>query len=152
MKTRWIFLILILLTFVHTIHAQKVIRAEYFFDTDPGQGNGTPVTFSNQGDSTLQTFSVSTSGLSGGLHQLFVRVQDSLNKWSIAEARYFRVNEVNQNFGDASKINIAEYFFDTDPGQGNATPLNFSQQGDSVLQTYSVSTSGLSPGPLMLPR
>ena len=54
-----------------------VFRAEYYFDTDPGVGNGTAMTVNGS--------TVSANGsLSGlfGQHTLYVRVQDAAGNWS----------------------------------------------------------------------
>ena len=150
MKTKWIILIISLL-FSAALHSQKIIKAEYFYDTDPGQGNGTPISFTAPGDSVLETLSLNTTGLSSGYHKVIVRVMDSTNVWSIAAARFFMVapqfNQIQPGFNPQppSKIVAAEYFYDADPGVGNGTPLS-TTSGDSILQTFNLNTFGLIPG------
>ncbi len=113
--------------------AQTVLNAaEYFIDTDPGVGNGTPLSFTSGTDSVLFTTNVSVpGGTSGGLHYLFVRTRTAGVKWSISEGRPFFVNS-NKN------ITYAEYFFDTDPGVGNATSWAITPGLDSTTFTGNI--------------
>jgi len=143
MKTKWILLILILIT-SSMGYGQKIIRAEYFFDTDPGQGNGTPLTIT-QGDSILQNITANTTGLSPGLHNIYIRVKDSTNIWSVPEARPFQISNPYSTPSPTHKITSAEYFIDTDPGQGNGTPLSFSIT-DSINQSFNIPLSVLDSG------
>lgn len=48
--------------------------------------------------------------------------------------------------GQAQQIIRGEYFFDSDPGIGNATNFNFASIADSVETTLSIPTNGLSLG------
>ena len=113
--------------------AQTISKAEYFFDTDPGPGNGTPISFT-AGDPVTFTENVSTTGLSPGYHDLYIRTKTSSGHWSLFEGQRF--------FVDGGIID-AEYFFDGDPGIGNGTPLNVTGS-NTIIQT--ISTAGLSDG------
>ena len=73
-------------------NAQQITNAEYFFDTDPGVGNGTPITISTPGDTVLQGFTFPTAVLSIGYHRIWVRTQDSLGQWSLYMDHLFHVN------------------------------------------------------------
>lgn len=97
----------------------NIIAAEYFIDTDPGQGSGTAIAVT-PGATTNFVFPVPTISLAAGFHFLGVRTKSPANRWSIFEARGFYVTSTVNN---ASNIISAEYFFDLDPGKGNATPL-----------------------------
>lgn len=55
-----------------------VERGEYFIDEDPGQGNGTRMTY-NKGKLTART---SISGLSLGRHTVYMRSLDVAGNWS----------------------------------------------------------------------
>ena len=92
-------------------NAQTISRAEYFFDTDPGQGNGTAITIVASDPITF-TPTISTVGLKPGYHLLYLRTRSSSGKWSLFEPQEFLID------GGRS-----EYFFDTDPGPGNGFPL-----------------------------
>ena len=49
------------------------------------------------------------------------------------------------NYALGQQITAAEYFFDDDPGVGNATALTIAQ-GASIDETFSIPTTGLSEG------
>ncbi len=55
-----------------------VAYAEYYFDTDPGQGHATSMTISG----STATGTASTSTLSTGQHTLYVRSRDAAGNWS----------------------------------------------------------------------
>jgi hypothetical protein len=46
---------------------------------------------------------------------------------------------------EAQQINYAEYFFDNDPGLGNATPISITQ-ANTIDKDFSIPTSSLSTG------
>lgn len=58
----------------------NITYAEYFFDTDPGFGNGTIIPITPGVDLANVSFAANTSALSDGVHTLFIR---SLDDWSI---------------------------------------------------------------------
>jgi hypothetical protein len=69
------------------------VRAEYYFDTDPGQGNGLAMSLSahptNNGTATA---TATVSALGSGQHTLYVRAQDDAGNWSaLASRRFFRL-------------------------------------------------------------
>ena len=79
--TRW--LIVITLCFGYCfLQAQNVKKVEYFFDTDPGVGNGTSI-ITNPSLIVDSTFTFSVAALSNGLHIAYVRSQDAANNWSL---------------------------------------------------------------------
>lgn len=115
----------------------RINAAEYFFDNDPGIGLGTPLSVSPVSDTVNASYSVSTTGLSGGQHRLYVRSRSVSGRWSIAQERTFYVRP---------KIVAAEYFWDTDPGFGSGISLSVAIQSDTVAQSYSVKAPCLAPG------
>lgn len=108
--------------------ATMVTKAEYFFDTDPGKGNGTALVIT-PGDSVLLNAVIATGSLTAGFHRVVTRFCDNKNVWSLNEARTVYVSAIPA--AAATQVTKAEYFFDTDPGQGNATPAPVAA-GDSV--------------------
>ncbi len=106
-----------------TVQAQlhDIIAAEYFFDTDPGQGNGTPISIVS-GSPVVLDGDVSTAGLTVGVHVLNIRVQREDGYWGEATRSMVRVG-IGTSFTDA------EAFFDTDPGVGNGIPIEISAAG-----------------------
>jgi hypothetical protein len=101
-----------------------VDRAEYFIDTDPGVGNGISITV--PGGSSTFSVSISTAGITNGRHLLYIRTRSNGGTWSLYEPREFFVQ---------GPIGRAEYFFDIDPGVGNATPVNISTIDDLSFNT-----------------
>ncbi|MBI4645982.1 MAG: T9SS type A sorting domain-containing protein [Bacteroidia bacterium] len=134
------------LCYFFTLNAQNIVQAEYFFDTDPGVGNGTSLTVS--ADTAIdETANISLAGLSVGYHYLFVRVQNDMVVWSLY--RPHKIYVYDTNYVDLTttqpQLSNAEYFFDSDPGVGNGAALTVTA-GDSVNETANISMTGLSVG------
>jgi hypothetical protein len=98
----------------------NIVKVEYFFDNDPGFGNGTdyPITAGQQLNNLVISMPVNT--LSEGQHWLSIRVKDLDNKWTTVVVRPF----VKEAVELAGTLDNAEYFIDTDPGFGNGTNLS----------------------------
>lgn len=124
-----------------------IIAAEYYFDTDPGVGNGTSMIIS-QGSPVLSYVNVPIN-LAAGYHTLFVRTMDAQWEWGFSKPMPFMVwdpNAVSQNT-PADNILRGEYFFDNnDPGGGNAISFEVTNPGVNILESISVSTVGLNSG------
>jgi hydrogenase maturation factor len=118
--------------------AQNIINAEYFYDTDPGVGNGIALSVGTPSDSVDFNATISTTGLSRGYHLLYVRTQDDSYRWSLHQARRIYINEL--------KIIATEYFYDNDPGVGNGTSIPVTATLDSISFNATVNTTGLSRG------
>lgn len=116
-------------------------QAEYFFDQDPGVGNGISLPLIGNADSSDYSGSISTLGLQPGFHTLHIRVKHVTGKWSNYETRKVRIH-----VSDGTSIVQAEYFYDVDPGFGNATTIPLTGNTDSSFFTGNVSTNGLSYG------
>ena len=118
-----------------------ITKAEYFFNTDPGVGNGTEISLTGLNNFTSEyAGSIATTGLPAGSHVVYVRAYTAQTGWSIYEKRYFNIIEAG------SLISEAEYFFDTDPGVGNGTELPITQQNGFSDLTAQISSNELSPG------
>ena len=63
-------------------------RLEYFIDTDPGVGAGIPLSVT-VGASINESFSISTTGLSEGIHVIGIRALNTNGEWSMREFRTF---------------------------------------------------------------
>lgn len=129
-----LFIAVILIVSVTTAFTQIVNKAEYFFDIDPGPGNGTPITINNPGVSVSFPVSVPVN-LSPGFHWLAIRVKDSDGKWSLFSKRSFFIAQPTT---DLPIITQAEYFYDNDPGVGNGSPLPIQTPGFSIAQTFPI--------------
>ncbi len=115
----------------------SIVAAEYFYDTDLGVGNGTPIPSFAFADSVNFNATIPTTGLTLGTHTLYVRTKDTDGRWSISEARTITL---------VPSIVASEYFYDTDPGVGNATPISTSLNADSVNFNYLFPTNHLNLG------
>ncbi len=122
----------------------SVVAAEYFLDTDPGTGAGTPVAVGTPGAGVAFGAVMSTAGLAPGFHLIAVRVKDAAGRWSLHENRGFFVFAAPANTGS---IAAAEYFVDADPGVGTATALAVPTPGSPATFVAQVSTTGLADGP-----
>ncbi len=117
-----------------------VSQAEYFWDNDPGAGNGTAVLASdgsfNSVFEQLTKTGVATPG--NGLHKLSVRIKDNTGAWGPV---FTNVVNVQQNTpSNIISISQAEYFWDTDPGAGNGTTVlaadgNFDSTYEQLTKT-----------------
>jgi gliding motility-associated-like protein len=128
---------------ISNVSATTLTRAEYFFDADPGNGNGTnlPITSS----ATLNfAFNVPLNSLTPGFHTLHVRTKDNTAKWTHAHIQSFYIVPPLTPPGSVN-LTKAEYFFDTDPGQGNGTPLTITS-GATQNNSFIIPINGLSEG------
>ncbi len=98
-----------------------IVTGEYFIDTDPGFGNGTPITIATPDSAILQNFTVIASGISAGYHKLYGRFKDNEGRWGLTFRRNIEVYK-----SDTNKVMKAEYFFRTDLGFGTCTSVTFS--------------------------
>ena len=133
-----------------TGHLINLTTAEYFWDIDPGQGNGTALlAFDGNFDQALETAFTNAPATfpSNGVHTLNIRVLGQDGTWSPVFAQVINIQSTPQATGHQINITAGEYFWDTDPGQGNGTALlafdgNFDAAwevvGDS-LPTFSLS-------------
>lgn len=118
--------------------AQNITNAEYFFDSDPGIGNGTAIAVSTPATVVNINTNISTASLSGGFHFIGIRVKDATGVWSLFEKRGFYISNTT---ADAANISAAEYFFDADPGVGNGTALPVGAAGATVNFSATIPTS-----------
>ena len=125
--------------------AQGITAAEYFWDTDPGVGNGLAMSAvdGNLGAALEQILAETSTLPAQGPHTLGMRARDVNNNWGpvfstviIVEPSLLTAPEIN--------ITVAEYFWDTDPGAGNGLPMvAFDGNFNSALEQVMVETSTL---------
>lgn len=112
-----------------SLTSSAVNQLEYFFDTDPGVGNGTKISISPASDSSDRSAVIPVTGLTAGIHTLYIRARNAIN-FGMTEARGFYILPASSV--SAGPIRRMEYFIDTDPGLGNGTALTAFSQADSV--------------------
>jgi len=130
--------ILIILSFLFTQISysqfprdQKINAAEYFINTDPGEGNGIVI---NTGGTPLWEIIVNIPNISLPIgSKIYVRFKSTNGKWSaprsILRKSYF------ENRG--STLQYGEYFINTDPGQGNGQQVTF-QNGTTDINGLNI--------------
>ncbi len=126
-----------------TTDVPNIIAAEYFFDTDPGNGNGISIPITAGATSNF-TATIPITGLTPGFHFLAVRTKGGDGQWGIFESRGFYVSPINTTVGD---IVAAEYFIDTDPGEGNGLPATVNPTGPTINQIFPIAIIGITSGP-----
>jgi hypothetical protein len=129
---------------------QNIVQSEYFLNTDPGFGNGVAIALTPGVDLNNLPFNVNTSALvPGSTNRLYVRSLNAEGKWSITNIKEFLVN-LDPAYptppSPPGNITYAEYFIDTDPGFGNASPITLTPGVDISNLVFNVNTTGLSNG------
>ncbi len=139
---------LIQITFLLTAYLSfaqgDISEIEYYFDTDPGIGNGTSIDIDPDAEVLNQNFSIPTTGLSAGNHKLFVRAVKDDGSTSYYYSQSFSVKVANATFNTAN-IDGFEYYVDTDPGIGNGTQLSVAAM-ETIDQSFNIPTAALSSG------
>ena len=114
---------------------QQIQAAEYFLNTDPGEGNGNTIDITTSPDVTIN---LNNLDVPVGT-KIFVRFQSTNGFWSASRC----IKRMNYFSITGATIQYGEYFINDDPGQGNAIPIDFAdgtanlnnqnlQQGDVV--------------------
>jgi hypothetical protein len=123
-----IFVILICLSAIFSLPNQAIgknlVYAEYFFDTDPGQGNGHSISACdgsfNEAKEEFCVNNINVPSLSEGRHTFFLRLKDSENKWGMRQLDFYVASSGPYV---AKTLTAAEYYIDTDPGEGNGISI-----------------------------
>jgi hypothetical protein len=145
------FILIILLLCSKTGFTQVFDRFEYFFTTDPGFGNAITLTVSDGPDSVLTGNITVPVNTTSGFHFLCIRAKtpdganNLTNRWSVAYSKPIIINGGGSGNGNSFTITDVEYFFDNDPGIGQASRTAVSPNG-SDLATPTFSTNGVIPG------
>ena len=118
---------------------------EYFFDTDPGYGQATPITIAPDALTYAADLGVSAAGLAPGLHTLHLRAKNSAVGWSHTHVRPVVV--LGSLAGSGVVLDRVEYFVDNDPGFGNGISAQFPAGTTNLADiTIPVNLTALSPG------
>ncbi len=125
----------------------NITGAEYFFDTDPGFGNGSPVSLPQAQDIQNHVFNANIASLSNGMHTLYMRSRSTGAAWSISNAMVIaKVQLPFTNTYPAGNISKAEYFYDTDPGLGNGTDIPLTASNNISGFVFNANVSTIHPG------
>ncbi len=135
-------LLLMTISFAVFTKAQTIVAAEYFINSDPGAGNGIPISVSS-GDTAIFTASIPVISLPDGFHTIAIRTKNAAGQWGLYESRGIYVSTASVSMAN---IIAAEFYIDADPGVGNGTNITPVTSGNTVNFTASVSTTSLSQG------
>ncbi|MFY0685832.1 MAG: T9SS type A sorting domain-containing protein [Cyclobacteriaceae bacterium] len=123
---------------------QQIDSLEYFFDVDPGVGQGTIIDSFSAAESLNLNETLSASGLSQGFHILYLRGKTQGGDWGAYESRLMYVDHAN--VGEPQLVQQMEYFFDTDPGYGQGIPINDFTVSNQINITDTLQVDTLSGG------
>lgn len=127
--------------------AQGITAAEYFWDTDPGVGNATPMqAVDGNFNDALEAILLETATLPAvGPHALGIRARDVNNAWGPVFRKVVVVDPSLLSVPEI-RVSLAEYFWDNDPGPGNGLPmLAFDGDFNGALEQVMVETAALPP-------
>ncbi|MBX2895710.1 MAG: gliding motility-associated C-terminal domain-containing protein [Cyclobacteriaceae bacterium] len=136
---RWLYLFLL----SATLQAQTITRIEYFFDNDPGFGNGIAIPITSAATIT-QGFTVPLGTVSQGFHALYIRAKDNNGLWSIPVIHPVYV-QLSAQSASVTPLTRVEYFFDTDPGLGNGLNIPITS-AVNITQNFTVPLGTVSEG------
>jgi len=137
-------LIIVFILSVQLCIGQKINKAEYFIDSDPGFGKAVTVPVSTPAKDVSLSFLVNSSVLSQGFHMMVLRAHDDKGLWSTTRQQSFYVYRPESS--SEYKITKAEYFIDTDPGFGKAIPVPIGTPAKKLSLSYTVNITGSSQG------
>lgn len=132
----------------------NMVQLEYFINTDPGIGNGTPISIGiPQPNVNNAAFSIPTGALPQGYYRLYLRSRDANGQWSHTHNAFFS-NVVAPVYPVAppAPVNIVklEYAIDANPAFGAGTPISITPALDIANQSVVISTVGLPAAPHIL--
>jgi hypothetical protein len=124
-----------------------IVELETFIDTDPGFGNGSPIDVTDAQNIPSLTSQIDISTASPGIHQLFIRSKDALNRWSITNSGIWE--NLNPQYPTSPAVSQGikklEYFVNTDPGFGSGITLNRTPSPNVNSLVVIANVSGASP-------
>ena len=135
---RLCFLPLVFMVGIVTVFAQTITQAEFFVDTDPGAGFGTPISITS-GESVPLGFGFDTDEWSPGLHLVFVRCYSDNGIWGAPTPVIVCASPAVLYMG--VEIMEIEYWFDN-----QAPTLVDIPDGNPANLSFLLPNTGLEPG------
>ena len=112
--------------------------AEYFIGSDPGIGKGKTVTIATDAEGN-QTFDIPEEELEYGLNMVGIRTYNIHGyAYCYSPTLFYTVNRPGNG-----KVEYAEYFWNTDPGYGNGTPVALTTEGELAIADIEIPTDTL---------
>ncbi|TAD82827.1 MAG: T9SS C-terminal target domain-containing protein [Bacteroidetes bacterium] len=122
---------------------------EYFFNADPGFGNGISLPITAQQNINALATSLNIAAPPVGFTPVYLRSRDANGRWShtqqftLIKLDLTPYPSVSPNPGNLVR---AEYFINSDPGLGNAIPIAVAAQPNVTDQAILVNLNALGPG------
>ncbi|MEO8770477.1 MAG: hypothetical protein ABI402_10345 [Ferruginibacter sp.] len=120
--------------------SQNIIKGEYFVDNDPGFSLAIPFSVNPQSDLLLDSV-LHPASILPGYHKLYMRFRDDDGNWSHTLRRNIEV--INSS---SFLISGAEYFFNADPGIGNANSIYFTNTSTDGSFTFKIPIENIPVG------
>jgi hypothetical protein len=123
---------------------KDITSGEYFWDTDPGFGNGTAIqVFGELGQVRIDDLSIDYSRLTPGFHAFYLRFKDVSGTWGIPVRLNYYVPEERV----IESITKAEFFVDSrvEGGAGISVPV-LSDLGTATIDNAALSADDLAKG------
>ncbi|MEO6454343.1 MAG: hypothetical protein ABIN97_09735 [Ginsengibacter sp.] len=122
-----------------------ITRVEWYLDSDPGYGNGTVLPITSSEDLPGLSFNINMVPLEQGVHIAGIRSRDANGAWSL-DNKWIFLKPFSGNVLIQPNINRVEWYLDTDPGYGKATPISISQAQDIPNLAINIALTPLTPG------
>jgi len=126
----------------------SISAMEYFINTDPGVGKAMPINIAS-GTNITAPFVADVTGLTPGVHRIYVRTKDLAGNWSLTSFGQFD-NTSSVPYPTAvvaPPIGEMEYYIDTDPGFGKGTKITFTPGTDISNFSVNIPLNTVSQGP-----
>jgi len=127
----------------------SIDKFEYFLNADPGMGNGNVSEIPASSSAALANIPIDIAGLSSGVHLIHVRFRDTSGVWSLTTERKLALVSIDIGIPDgqvADSVTAMEYFFDEDPGAGNAILIPVPATTNLENYTFTADISMLTDG------
>ncbi|MCB1058982.1 MAG: hypothetical protein KDB65_02010 [Calditrichaeota bacterium] len=129
----------VLLVYASISFGLTITGAEYFINTDPGPGNGTPISVIPGEDVAITDLLIPSAALNpNASHDLYIRYQSAEGQWGNTERRHFFIHDPIPSGYAGRDIISVEYWFD------DGSPIPFDLDDDPYLvHAILLPTSGL---------
>ncbi len=127
--------------------AANLTTVEYFVDVDPGYGNATNITVpAGTTDYADQIVNLNPATITDGVHVFYIRSKNANGSWSHTNKLFFYKTPAPSVNDRITSIKYAEYFFDTDPGYYQASPIAITASTDISNFLLNTNITGLAAG------
>ena len=120
----------------------NIVCVEYFFDDDPGQGNGKTIQIEQNPNAFIQQ-SIDISKLSEGLHKLSVRAKNQMDQWGILQNKYIYIH--HSDTYESMQTNIVNIEYNVN-SQLNPSGTISVTPNTEIIQSHIIDISNLNNG------